>query len=388
MKPALWQISFAIGITVIFAIMGIESLGLIVPEAPLRIIELIAGVLVIAGSSEAFVQSVEGISTHKNLTEYVSGIYASLASTIPELSVLTFLLLAGNFEMAWVLALSTIFVNSLVFAIYTLVLPKDEHGNYTLPDAIMWVGSDLLSMGAVISLAVGFTMLMLFVFAMANPLLPKSLDAGELLMFGSCLVAVFIVYLYRITKYYGKLEPQSDEEALSSTLPVHDMTPKKVAIFMIVAAIGALIGGEALAGFAEWATEVQHLNFIHAALLLVLFGGAPEYIIVASSHKKEKIEVALSNAFGGIVQVFFIIFGYTLLAGGIIALIFNVTNVIPIDLFSVVLLFFAFPTLFILRVTITDDSKVNMLESATMIAVFIMMLYILLVWGAFPISTP
>ncbi|MHA1772085.1 MAG: hypothetical protein ACTSX2_12695, partial [Candidatus Thorarchaeota archaeon] len=219
MKPALWQISFAIGIIVIFVIMGIESIGLIIPEAPLRIIELIAGVLVIAGSSEAFVQSVEGISTHKNLTEYVSGIYASLASTIPELSVLTFLLLAGNFEMAWVLALSTIFVNSLVFAIYTLVLPKDEHGNYTLPDAIMWVGSDLLSMGAVISLAVGFTMLMLFVFSLANPLLPKSLDAGELLMFGSCLVAVFIVYLYRITKYYGKLEPQSGEEALSSTLP-------------------------------------------------------------------------------------------------------------------------------------------------------------------------
>ncbi len=388
MKPALWQISYVIGLVVIFAIMGVEAIGLPIPEAPLRIVELVAGVMVIAGSSEAFVHSVEGISKHKNLTEYVSGIYASLASTIPELSVLTFLLLAGNFEMAWVLALATIFVNSLVFAVYTLALPKDEHGNYTLPDAIMWVGSDLLSMGAVISLAVGFTMLLLFVFSMANPLLPKSLEAGELLMFGSCLVSVFVVYLYRITKYYGRLEPSSEEEALSSTAHAHDMTPKAVAILLIIAAAGALMGGEALAGFAEWATEVQHLNFIHAALLLVVFGGAPEYIIVASSHKKERIEVALSNAFGGIVQVFFIIFGYTLLAAGVIALLFNVTNVIPIDLFSVVLLFFAFPSLFILRVTITDDAKVNMLESATMIAVFIMMLYILLMWGTYPITTP
>ncbi len=388
MKLALWQISYIIGIVVIFSIMGIEAMAIHVPLFTIRIIELIAGVMVIAGASEAFVLSVEGISRSRNMTDYVSGIYASLASTIPELSILTFLLLAGNFEMAWVLALATIFMNSLVFAIYTLALPKDERGNYRLPDAIMWVGSDLLSMGAAISLAVGFTMLLLFVFSMANPILPQSLDAGELLVFGACLIGVYIAYLYRITKYYGKCEVDSEDPGL--VCEVHHDVPsgKGLIVLLLVAAAGALLGGEALAGFAEWATEVQHLNFIHAALVLVIFGGAPEYIIVASSHRKEKIEVALSNAFGGIVQVFFVIFGYTLLVSGILAAIFGITQVIPIDLFSVVLLFFAFPSLHILRTTISDDSKVNLLESVSMIAVFIMMLYILLMWGTFSIVTP
>ncbi len=388
MKLHTWQLSYILGLSVIFSIMGLEALSISVPLTAVRVIDLIAGVMVIAGASEAFVLSVEGISQQKNLTDYVSGIYASLASTIPELSVLTFLLLGGRFEMAWVLALATIFMNSLVFAIYTIVLPKDERGNFQLPDAIMWVGSDLLAMGAAISLAVGFTMLMLFVFSQVNPLLPQSLDAGELLVFGACLIGVFVAYLYRITKYYGVCEPQSDDEIM--TCEVHHSVPrgKRLVVLLLIAAFGALVGGEALAGFAEWATEVQHLNFIHAALLLVVFGGAPEYIIVASSHLKDKIEVALSNAFGGIVQVFFVIYGYTLLAGGIIAAVFGITNVLPIDLFSVVLLFFAFPTLSILRVTITDDAKVNVLESVSMIAVFIMMLYILLVWGAFPIEVP
>ncbi|NOR38354.1 MAG: hypothetical protein GQ580_02065, partial [Candidatus Thorarchaeota archaeon] len=61
-------------------------------------------------------------------------------------------------------------------------------------------------------------------------------------------------------------------------------------------------------------------------------------------------------------------------------------DVIPIDLFSVVLLFFAFPTMFILHRFIADDSKVNALESIAMIAVFIMMLYVLLTFGIYPLN--
>ena len=56
-------------------------------------------------------------------------------------------------------------------------------------------------------------------------------------------------------------------------------------------------------------------------------------------------------------------------------------GILPIELYSVVLLLFAFPTMFILRTMITDDAKVNALESVSMIAVFIMMLYILLFYG-------
>ena len=387
MKLHLWQWSYIIGLAIVVPLLLLEFLGLhFIPETILPYLELVGGILLIAGACEAFVLSVEGIAHNMHLTDYVSGIYASIASTIPELCVLLFLILAGQYEMAWILALATIFMNSLVFAIYTLILPKDEHGNYRLPDAIMWVGSDLLAMGAVISLSVGLSMMLVHLF----PITPTGgeirqyLDAGELILFGVCLVVVFIAYLYRITKYYGRCDPTSEDPYLACEIE-HEVMPKQtVIIFVVLASIGALLGGEALSSFAHFAINEIGLPIIHAALLLVIFGGTPEYIIVASSHRKNELEVALSNAFGGIVQVFFVIFGFTMIFSGLVGFIdplyFGI-DILPIDVYSVVLLLFAFPTMFILRIMITDDSKINALESVAMIAVFVMMLYILLVYG-------
>lgn len=395
-KIPIWQISYILGISIILGITLLEILGIHLPEEIFAFTDLIGGVMLIAGSCEAFVLAVEGISHNMNMTDYVSGIYASLAATIPELAVISFLILGGEYELAWVLALSTIFVNTIVFATYSLFLPKDEQGNFRLPDAIMWVGSELLTVGAVISFAVGVSMLLLHVFI--TPVLPGEtfyFTFDELLVFGGCLVAVFIAYLYTITKYYGKripevaevcdpnLEPASIQP--SSSHHDHDvLTRRTVGIYLIFAAIGAFFGGEALANFAHFLQNTWGLNFIQTALLLVVFAGMPEYIIVASSHMKEQIEIALSNAFGGIVQVFFVIFGYTLVASGLNLFLLGLTDMhhgIPIDLYSVVLVIFAFPTLFILRSKITDDAKINNLEAIAMIAVFVMMLYILLVFG-------
>lgn len=386
MKLKLWQISYIVGLAIVLSLIVLEFFSFHLPESTLAITELFGGILLIAGSCEAFVLSVEGIAHNAKMTDYVAGIYASLASTIPELVLIAFLLFRGQYEMAWVLALATIFMNSIVFALYTLVLPKDEDGNYTLPDAIMWVGSDLLSMGAVISLAVGLSMMVVYLFSIddAHLLSARSLSSGELIVFGSCLLGVFVAYLYRITKYFGKYEPDSDDPLMTGEVHHPKMSKQTVLVFVALASLGALLGGEALANFANFAIDTLQLNMIHAALLLVIFGGTPEYIIVASSHRKDQLEIALSNAFGGIVQVFFVIFGFTLVVGGILGWITTGGNaVIPIDLASLILLVFAFPSMFMLRVMITDDSKVNALESVSMIAVFVMMLYILLAYGIY-----
>jgi Ca2+/Na+ antiporter len=386
-KLHLWQISYIVGLAIVGPLILLEILGIhIFPESIVAYVELFGGVLLIAGSCEAFVISVEGIAHNMHLTDYVAGIYASIASTIPELFVLVFLILGGEYEMAWILALATIFMNSLVFALYTLVLPKDEEGNFRLPDAIHHVGSDLLTMGSVISLSVALSMILVHVFPLTagNVLIPQFLDSGELILFGICLLVVFAAYLYRITKYYGKCDPTSDDPAEACEIK-HDVMPKKaLGITLLFAVIGAALGGEALSSFGHFAINTLELPIIYAALLLVVFGGTPEYIIVASSHRKEQLEVALSNAFGGIVQVFFVIFGFTMLMSGVLGFFDPVAqgaNIVPIELYSVVLLIFAFPTMFILRAMITDDAKINALESVSMIAVFVMMLYILLFYG-------
>ncbi len=384
MKLKLWQLAYFIGLGIIIGLFLLELAGIHLAHDTLAWLDLVGGVLLIAGACEAFVISVEGIAHNFKMTDYVSGIYASLASTIPELMVIIFLILAQQFEMAWVLALATIFMNSLVFALYTLILPKDDQGNFRLPDAIQWVGSDLLTMGAVISLAVGLSMLVVIVFPVGElGIIYTHLQAGELVVFGICLLTVFVAYLYTITKYYGRTEEPIDHDGEDEGVIYHHLNRQMLAIYLLFAAAGALLGGEALSSFAHFASGAEglDLSFIHTALLLVIFGGTPEYIIVASSHRKEEIEVALSNAFGGIVQVFFVIFGFTLLASGITGFALNIQDVVPIDLFSVVLLVFAFPSMFLLRQMITDDAKVNALESIAMIAVFVMMLYILLMYG-------
>jgi len=386
-KLHLWQISYIVGLAIVAPLLILDTLGIhLIPATIVPYVELTGGILLIAGSCEAFVISVEGIAHNMHLTDYVAGIYASIASTIPEMFVIIFLILGGNYEMAWILALATIFMNSLVFALYTLILPKDEEGNFRLPDAIHHVGSDLLTMGAVISLSVALSMILVHLFPLTEggTEIAQSLNSSELILFGSCLIGVFVAYLYRITKYYGKCDPTSDDPNVACEIK-HDVMPKKaLAITLVIAVIGAALGGEALSSFGHYAIETMHLPVIYAALLLVIFGGTPEYIIVASSHRKEQLEVALSNAFGGIVQVFFVIFGFTMLMSGVLGFLDPVAqglNILPIELNTVVLLIFAFPTMFILRAMITDDAKINALESVSMIAVFVMMLYILLFYG-------
>ncbi|MHA2069864.1 MAG: hypothetical protein ACXABY_36330, partial [Candidatus Thorarchaeota archaeon] len=117
-RPKLWMIAYAIGLSLILMLHILEFIGIHLSHEIVAALEAIGGLIIIAGSCEAFVLAVEGISQNLHMTDYVSGIYASLASTIPELSVLTFLMLAGKYDLAWTLALATIFVNSLVFAIY------------------------------------------------------------------------------------------------------------------------------------------------------------------------------------------------------------------------------------------------------------------------------
>jgi len=374
-------------LAIVAPLLLLDILGIhLLPETIMPYLELVGGILLIAGSCEAFVISVEGIAHNMHLTDYVAGIYASIASTIPEMFVLVFLIIGGEYEMAWILALATIFMNSLVFALYSLVLPKDEDGNFRLPDAIHHVGSDLLTMGSVISLSVALSMILVHVFPLTagEVLIRQFLDSGELILFGLCLFVVFGAYLYRITKYYGKCDPTSDDPYEACEVK-HDIMPKKaLAMTLLMAVVGAALGGEALSSFGHYAINTLELPIIYAALLLVVFGGTPEYIIVASSHRKDQLEVALSNAFGGIVQVFFVIFGFTMLMSGVLGFFDPVAqglDILPIDLNTVVLLIFAFPTMFILRAMITDDAKINALESVSMIAVFVMMLYILLFYG-------
>jgi len=58
-------------------------------------------------------------------------------------------------------------------------------------------------------------------------------------------------------------------------------------------------------------SELQ-FNPILTALILALFAGMSEYVILWQSHRKREYGIALANAFGGITQVMFLVFPYLL----------------------------------------------------------------------------
>ena len=64
--------------------------------------------------------------------------------------------------------------------------------------------------------------------------------------------------------------------------------------------------------FAEVMLHKIQLPPVRAALVLAFFAGMAEIFIIIESHLKKEYEIALSNAFGGITQVKFLVFPFTL----------------------------------------------------------------------------
>ena len=66
---------------------------------------------------------------------------------------------------------------------------------------------------------------------------------------------------------------------------------------------------------------------------------------------------------------------------GLIPVAGGTNGVIPIDLHTTSAIFLAFPSMLILWKAVQDDGKVNWLETMSMIAVFLLAIYLLVMHG-------
>ena len=106
-----------------------------------------------------------------------------------------------------------------------------------------------------------------------------------------------------------------------------------------------------MAEFAKIAIKGLGYNNILTALILAVFAGMSEYVILWKSHRKKEYGIALANAFGGITQVMFLVLPFTLLSIAIYqGLIMPDHPSLPIHftLSNIFLLIFLFPTFFVL----------------------------------------
>jgi len=144
------------------------------------------------------------------------------------------------------------------------------------------------------------------------------------------------------------------------------------------AAEGAIRGGAAIGGFAEIAIKGLGLPTIPTAAFLAFFAGISEYIIVYKSHRRGELGIALSNVFGGLSQVMFLLLPFALIVIGILGhLIEGPKYVLPINVVTTLLMLLLFPLFYALHQYIQQEKKLSNLDAAAMTGIYLLLLYFL-----------
>jgi Ca2+/Na+ antiporter len=393
-----WRWGLPAGFALVGAATAIEHAG---PHLPILINALLAvgGLITIAGSCEVLISATVGLAGRLRWNEYVAGTIAGLASNLPEIVMLGFVV-AADVRVAFVVTLLTLHINALVFSIFCIVMPRDEQGHARLPKVIGLLGTDMLACAAGLLIGLGFLMVAMGSFD-AGEHAGQGLGGWDLVALAVVLLGVEAVYVTTLVRKFSgaskaasathELAPEAEDAApapgASPSAPV--MPWRTIGLLGLLGAAGSLVGGHAIGAFADnlvgYLRGAGYSEMI-GAIVVSFLAGMASYIMTTSAHIQGKSDLALSNVFGAIVQVPFVVLPAVLLfAAGL-----SVAGVVPIlphggilaiDLETVSVTLFAFPTLLVLWKSISDDGAVNRLETTIMLGLFALVLYFLAMHG-------
>jgi hypothetical protein len=386
-----WIRRMALGFGLWLVLVGLEYLGILDTGWITALLTLATGLIILQAACDALITATERLAALKRWAHYIAGTVTEILSTIPELVAIAFVVPISP-ATAFVMALITIYNNALVFSLYSFFLPKNQEGKYLMPRPITEAGTQILIAGAALGLTLGLVLLV-----MASHDHPKQgFNSADLMVFSVILLLIFVVYMYKLISSYADEEEQvrevldlseADIERRQSLVYRHVRRSGMFGIVMLFLAgvAGAFVGGERVSHFANVAIGDLGLNHIHTALLLAVFAGMSEYVILWKSHRKQEYGIALANAFGGITQVMYLVLPFTLMAIAAFALLSpNGHAELPISfsVSNVLLLIFLAPTFFVLAELIREDHTLGLLDTTIMTAIFVLLLLLLTTYGA------
>ncbi|MFT6991993.1 MAG: Ca2+/Na+ antiporter [Paraglaciecola sp.] len=380
----------AVGYVLWIALFLLDLSSIELPHSLDAIFSLVVGLLIIQVACQVLVTATERFAARMGWTHYVAGTASEILSTLPECVVIAFLVPVSPLT-AFIVAMITIYNNALVFSIYSYFLPKDYKGKYLMPKPITDAGTQVLIAGGALGLVMGLGMLILT----SNGHSKHAFEAVDLAVIAFLLLAIFVVYLFKLVRDLGK-----EEEEVQTTLKLtkdeiqdrQEMAFKnverssmgRIILLLALGILGAFLGGERVAHFASLAIEEMGLSGIVAAMILAGFAGMSEYVILWTSHRKKEYGIALANAFGGIAQLMFLIVPFTFIAIAYYQAFVNPNHPdLPI-LFSVpniLLLIFLFPTLHTLASLLENDHTMDILDTTIMVALVALLLILLVTYG-------
>lgn len=326
-------------------------------------LQLLAGLTILQGACEALILAVERLGARFRWDSFIAGTIGEIVSTLPEFVVIVFIVQVDALA-AFLIAVVTIYNNALVFSVYSFFLPKDVKGKFLMPDAVTRAGTEVLIAGSGIALVLGLVFL-----ALRSETHKLELTGIDLGLIAVILFVIFAFYIHSLMRYYAKTE---DEEKRALHPAWHKTGWPAIIGMFVLGVLGAFFGGESVSAFADTALHRMNLPQVPTALILAFFAGISEYVIVYKSHKRGEMGIALSNVFGGITQVMFLVFPFTL------AVIALSGCWIPINFVTTIVLLLLFPVFFVLFEYLEEDHTLDNLDAAGMVGIFVLILYVLL----------
>lgn len=381
-----WIFVLAGGTAAVLVVMGLEwghvELGWIGPG-----ILGAGGLAIVFGACESMIKAVEGIAQRANMNEFVAGTMAGLASNVPEVVMLAFVLAAAP-RVGFIVTALTLHIGAALFGGYSLLLPRDAHGHAELPKPLVKLSTDLYACAGAAFFTTGAIMVVMNVFDVGD-FRGEALGAPDLYVLGGALLVVQVVAVWRlVTRFRGSDEGSTSAPA-SKTESKEVPSVATIAFFGLLGVGASVLGGHAVGDFAEslvhTLTEAGYPQMI-GALILSVFAVTGVVVMMGSAHVKGMYDIALANASGQISQVPFLVMPIAL----ILLAVFAQTGVIertphggvlPIDLETTSVLLLGFPSMVILWKAVQDDGKVNWLETVTMLAIFGLTIYFLAAHG-------
>jgi hypothetical protein len=388
MPPWAWRAAIGSALWLILYLLEVREVEL--PDVAVAISSLIVGLVILQAACQALVTATESFAARMEWTHYVSGTVAEILATLPELVVIAFVIPVSPLA-AFLIAMVTIYSNALVFSVYSYFLPRDRRGKYLMPAPITQAGTQVLIAGGALGLVLGLVMVVFT--AAAHP--KVAFDPIDLASLSAVLLVIFGVYFYKLVGDLSK-EEADVEAALGLTEAekeerrelVYDQVGERSmpGIFFVfaVGVAGAFLGGERVAVVAQLAIGRFELNGVLAALILAGFAGMSEYVILWTAHRKQEYGIALANAFGGIVQLMFLIVPFTF---GAIAFYQSFINPahphlpIAFSVPNILLMLFLFPTLHTLAALLENDHTLGILDTVIMVSIVGMLILLLVTYG-------
>ncbi|WP_457666643.1 hypothetical protein [Thiolapillus sp.] len=350
----------------------------------------VGGLIIVFASSEMMIKAVDGYAKRKKMNSFVAGTMAGLSSNIPEMVMLAFVLMATP-RVGFIVTVLTLHVGAAAFGLYCGLLPRDVEGNASLPKPLVGLSTDLYAAAAGVFFSLGVIMLLMKAFAVRGGGV-ASLNTTDLYVFGVILLAIQVVATSRLIKRFSTAhKPESEEDVPLETSGHENLLPvSAIASFGLAGLFVSVIGGHSVGEFADILVrqlEATGYSEMFGAIILSLFSAAGAFIMIGTAHFQKKYSIAMANASGAITQVPFLVLPIAMILlavftqTGIIPALDGGNGVIPIDIHTTSAILLGFPSMLVLWKAVQDDGKVNWVETSTMVAIFLLVIYLLVAHG-------